>query len=226
MDAQFVSSLEETLKQTLVPDSSVIKQASSKLTKDFYPNPIALPALLQISQTTKQDEIKQLSLVEARKLALDQWETVDASLKPTLRESLLKGTFEEQNKRLRNLSAYVIAAIGEVDLDKNEWQDLLPTLFSAVQNTDVHTREVGTFVLFALLESQIATVIPHISDLLSLFGTLLNDSESKEVRINSIMSLDVISQIIEEDEERTVELAGKFQSTVPSMINIFKDVIR
>ena len=56
MDAQFVSSLEETLKQTLVPDSSVIKQASSKLTKDFYPNPIALPALLQISQTTKQDE--------------------------------------------------------------------------------------------------------------------------------------------------------------------------
>ena len=118
MDAQFVSSLEETLKQTLVPDSSVIKQASSKLTKDFYPNPIALPALLQISQTTKQDEIKQLSLVEARKLALDQWETVDASLKPTLRESLLKGTFEEQNKRLRNLSAYVIAAIGEVDLDK------------------------------------------------------------------------------------------------------------
>lgn len=225
MDAQFVSSLEETLKQTLVPDSSVIKQASSKLTKDFYPNPIALPALLQISQTTKQDEIKQLSLVEARKLALDQWETVDASLKPTLRESLLKGTFEEQNKRLRNLSAYVIAAIGEVDLDKNEWQDLLPTLFSAVQNTDVHTREVGTFVLFALLESQIATVIPHISDLLSLFGTLLNDSESKEVRINSIMSLDVISQIIEEDEERTVELAGKFQSTVPSMINIFKDVI-
>ena len=200
MDAQFVSSLEETLKQTLVPDSSVIKQASSKLTKDFYPNPIALPALLQISQTTKQDEIKQLSLVEARKLALDQWETVDASLKPTLRESLLKGTFEEQNKRLRNLSAYVIAAIGEVDLDKNEWQDLLPTLFSAVQNTDVHTREVGTFVLFALLESQIATVIPHISDLLSLFGTLLNDSESKEVRINSIMSLDVISQIIEEDE--------------------------
>ena len=74
--------------------------------------------MLQISQTTKQDEIKQLSLVEARKLALDQWETVDASLKPTLRESLLKGTFEEQNKRLRNLSAYVIAAIGEVDLDK------------------------------------------------------------------------------------------------------------
>ena len=115
MDAQFVSSLEETLKQSLVPDSAVIKQASNKLVKEFYPNPATLPALLQIYQTTAQDELKQLALVEARKLSLDKWKDVDASLKPTIRESLLKATFAEQNKRLRNLSAYLIAAIADTD---------------------------------------------------------------------------------------------------------------
>ncbi|EMG47821.1 hypothetical protein SBY92_005058 [Candida maltosa Xu316] len=225
MDAQFVSSLEETLKQTLVPDSAVIKEASNKLTKEFYPNPSTLPSLIQIAQTTSQNEIKQLALVEARKLSLDKWETVDASLKPSIRESLLKGTFAEQNKRLRNLSAYVIAAIAEIDLDENQWPDLLSTLVTAVQSTDAHSREVGTFALFTLLETRIASVVPHISDLLNLFGTLLNDPASKEVRINSILSLDVISQTIEENDEIIAQLAEPFKATVPSMIAVFKDII-
>ncbi|RCK60877.1 Importin subunit beta-4 [Candida viswanathii] len=225
MDAQFVSSLEDTLKQSLVPDSALIKQASNKLTKEYYPNPATLPALLQIYQTTAQDELKQLALVEARKLSLDKWTAVDASLKPTIRENLLKGTFAEQNKRLRNLSAYLIAAIADTDLENQEWQDLLPTLFSAVQNTDVQTREVATFVLFTLLESQSVGIIPHIADLLTLFGALLRDASSKEVRINSITALDVIAQIIEEDQDGAFQLADSFRSTVPSMIEVFKEVI-
>ena len=225
MDAQFVSSLEETLKQSLVPDSAVIKQASNKLVKEFYPNPATLPALLQIYQTTAQDELKQLALVEARKLSLDKWKDVDASLKPTIRESLLKATFAEQNKRLRNLSAYLIAAIADTDLENKEWQDLLPTLFTAVQSTDVQTREVATFILFTLLESQSVGIIPHIADLLALFGTLLRDASSKEVRINSITSLDVLAQIIEEDQDGAMKLADNFRSTIPSMIEVFKEVI-
>ncbi|KAI5953436.1 kap123 [Candida jiufengensis] len=225
MDAQFVKSLEELLKQTLTPDSSVIKEASQKLSKDYYPNPQALPSLLQILQQSSQDEIKLLAAVEARKLAIDNWEQVNANLKPAIRQSLLKNTFEEQNKRLRNLSARVIAAIAEVDLDANEWTDLLPNLINAIQSSDTQTKEVATFTLLAMLESQISALLPHINDFISLFGNLLQDPSSKEVRVNSVLALDVLSQIIEDDDAADEQIQEKFKATIPGMVEVLKEVV-
>ncbi|CAI5757877.1 unnamed protein product [Candida verbasci] len=225
MDAQFTNSLEETLKQTLVPDSNVIKQASNRLAKEYYPNPLALPALLTILQQSKENEIKQLAAVESRKLILDNWEKVDSSIKPELRNSLLKLSFSEENKRLRNLISRVVAAIGEVDLDHNQWPDLLPNLINAVQSNEVQAKEVSTFTLFALLESQIASLLPHIDDFLTLFGNLLSDSSSKDARINSVLALDVISQTLDEDEEAGDQLSSKFRATIPGMVEVLKEVI-
>lgn len=225
MDSQFVGSLEETLKQTLTPDSSVIKQASQRLTKEFYPNSQALPALLQIFQQSNQDEVKQLAAVEARKLAADNWESVDASLKPSIRESLLKSTFSEQNKRLRNVSAYLIASLAELDLDANEWQDLLPTLVNAIQGNDAKVKEVAIFTLYALLSSDISALLPHIGDFVSLFGNLVGDPSSKEVRVYSVLSLDAISQIIENDDELSDQVVENFKATVPEMVEVLKEVV-
>ncbi|KAI3407022.2 kap123 [Candida oxycetoniae] len=227
MDPQFVSSLENTLKQTLTPDSLVIKEASQKLSKEFYPNPQALPSLLQILHESGQDEIKQLAAVEARKLALDNWGKVDSSLKAGLKDALLKGTFAESKKSLRNLSARVIAAIAEVDLEVNEWQDLLPNLITALQSGDAHLREVATFILYALLESQISALLPHIDDFVSLFATLIRDPESKEIRVNSVSCLEVIAQIIEDNDsgDDDPQLVEKFKATIPGMVEVLKEVI-
>ncbi|KAI5960399.1 kap123 [Candida pseudojiufengensis] len=225
MDAQFVNSLEDTLKQTLISDSSVIKEASQKLSKDFYPDPKALPSLLQILQQSNQDEIKLLAAVEARKLALDNWEGVNASLKPSIRESLLKNTFAEQNKRLRNASARVIAAIAEVDLEANEWTDLLPNLISAIQSNDVQTKEVAAFTLLAMLESQLTALLPHIDDFITLYGNLIHDTSSKEIRVNSVLALDVLSQLIEDTDEAEPAVYEKFKATIPGMVEVLKEVV-
>ncbi|KAI5969141.1 kap123 [Candida margitis] len=225
MDSQFVVSLEDTLKQTLTPDSSVIKQASQRLTKEFYPNPQALPALLQILQQSNQDEVKQLAAVEARKLVADNWESVDSSFKPNIRDSLLKSVFNEQNKRLRNVSAYLIAALAETDLDANEWQDLLPTLIGAIQGDDVRAKEVATFTLYALLNSEISAMLPHIDDFVVLFGNLTRDPASKEVRVYSVLSLDALSQILENDDEASDQVVENFRATIPGMVEVLKEVV-
>ncbi|KAG5421876.1 kap123 [Candida metapsilosis] len=225
MDSQFVGSLEETLKQTLTPDSSVIKQASQRLSKEFYPNPQALPALLQILQQSNQDEVKQLAAVEARKLVADNWDSVDASLKPGIRDSLLKSTFHQQNKRLRNVSAYLIAALAETDLDANEWQDLLPNLISAIQGDDAKVKEVATFTLYALLNSDISALLPHVDDFVSLFGNLVRDPSSKDVRVYSVLSLDVLSQLLENNEEASDQVVENFKATIPGMVEVLKEVV-
>ncbi|KAG7661069.1 kap123 [[Candida] subhashii] len=225
MDVQFLTSLEETLRQTLVPDSAVIKQASNKLQKEFYTNPLALPALFNILQHAQDDEIKQLASVEARKLVLTNWESMDASLKPAIRDSLLNSTFQQPNRRIRNSTARLVSAIGEIDLEKGEWPTLLSTLNEAIQGSDVQVKEVGVFTLFTLLETQNPALIPHIDNFLTLFGALLRDPSSKEVRVNSVLALDVISQFLEEDSEVSPVLCEKFKATVPGMVEVLKEVI-
>ncbi|CUM67439.1 uncharacterized protein PRCAT00005135001 [Priceomyces carsonii] len=228
MDSQYITSLEATLRQTLVPDSSVIKQASSKLSKDFYPNPLALPSLLHILQNAEDDQLKQLAAVEARKLVLTKWESLDQSLKPTIREGLLNSAFQQPSKLIRHSSARVVATIGEVDLgdpERNQWPELLPTLVKGVQDLNLQTREMAVYTLFTLLETQIPALVPHVGDLLTLLSSLLHDPSSRDIRVNAVLSLDVLSQFIEEDATIDQQLASKFREAIPGMVEVLKEVI-
>ncbi|KAG2735210.1 hypothetical protein G9P44_001424 [Scheffersomyces stipitis] len=225
MDSQYLASLEETLRNTLVPDSAVIKQASQQLTKQFYTNSLALPALFQILQTAQDDKLKQLAAVEARKLVLTNWANVDASLKPAIRDNLLNNTFQQPSKLIRHSSARVVAAIGELDLESNEWQDLLPTLVSGVQNADVQTKEMAVYTLYTILETQIPALVAHVGEFLTLFSNLLSDQSSRDVRVNSVLSLDVLSQFLEEDAQVDAASAAKFRDSIPGMVEVLKEVL-
>lgn len=225
MDTQYLSSLEQTLRKTLVPDSAVIKQAVQTLTKEFYTNPLALPSLFHILQSAQDDELKQLAAVEARKLVISDWSKVDASLKTSIRESLLNTTFHESSKRIRHSCARVVAAIGENDLEDNQWPDLLPTLVNAVQDSNPQTKEMAAYTLYTLLETQIPALAPHIDDFLTLFSGLLRDQTSSEIRVNAVLAMDVISQFIEEDTQINPQLAAKFRDSIPSMVEVLKEVV-
>lgn len=225
MDSQYISSLEETLKQTLIPDSNVIKQATSKLTKDFYTNPLALPSLFHIIQNAPNDELKQLAAVESRKLVATSWESTDPSIKAEIRSNLLTNTFQQPSKMIRHSCARVVASIAEIDLDHNEWPDLLPTLVKGVQDSDVQTKEMAVYTLYTVLETQVPSLVPHVDDFLALFAGLLSDNSSRDIRVNAVLSLDVVSQFIEEDAEINVALANKFKNTIPGMVEVLKEVI-
>lgn len=225
MDSQYLAALEETLKQTQTPDSAVIKQATHKLNKEFYTNALALPSLIHILQNSNDDSLKQLAAVESRKLVLTKWETVDSSLKPQIRDSILTNTFSQPQERIRHSSARLVAAIAEIDLENGQWEDLLAKLVTGVQDANTQTKETAVYTLYTILETQIPALLPHVSDFLTLFSNLLTDQTSRDIRVNSVLSLDVISQFIEEDVEINNELANKFKSAIPSMVEVLKEVI-
>ncbi|KAK6454093.1 ran binding protein [Scheffersomyces xylosifermentans] len=225
MDVQYLASLEETLRKTLVPDSAVIKQASQRLTKEFYTNKLALPALFQILQSAQDDELKQLASVEARKLVLTNWDTVDAASKPAIRDALLQNTFHQPSKLIRHSSARVVAAIGEIDLENNQWPELLPTLVNFVQDSNTQTKEMAVYTLYTILETQIPALVPHVGEFLNLFASLLADQSSRDIRVNSVLALDVLSQLIEEDSEINANYAATFKNSIPGMVEVLKEVI-
>lgn len=224
MDPQYLAALEETLQQTFAP--ATVKQATAKLSKDFYSNPWALPSLLHILQTTQLDQLKQLAAVEARKLVGTKWETVDASLKPEIRKSLLQNTFTQSSPLIRHSSARVVAAIGEYDLQDDSWNDLLPTLVNAVNELNAQTKEMAVYTLYTLLETRALGLIPHQDDFVTMFTTLLLDQTSQDIRVNAVLSLDVLSQFIEEDEEINAATAAKFKASIPGMVQVLKEVIQ
>ncbi|ODV95328.1 hypothetical protein PACTADRAFT_50063 [Pachysolen tannophilus NRRL Y-2460] len=224
MDQQFVSSLRETLGLVTVPDSNTIKSATAKLASDFFTDSKSLPSLIHILQNEKDDQIRQLAAVEARKLVPKYWGCTDDLLKNEIRSSMLQTTFTEHSKILRHSSARVVAAIGEIDLANNQWLDLLNTLVGACSDSNVQTKEMAVYILACLLESEISVLSSHASDFLNLFATTLNDTSSLAIRVTSLLALSDVATYIEDDLD--ANLCSKFASLIPSMVEVLKVVLQ
>lgn len=225
MDAQYLSALEETLKQIQTPDSNVIKQATKRLNSELLTNSLALPALIHILQNSSDETSRQLAAVEARKIAINSWDKVDAQLKPEIRNTLLNSAFNEPVQRIRHSSARIISAISEIDLDNGEWSDLLPNLVNAIEGSDSQVKETAVFTLYTILETQVPALLEHVPGFLKLFSQLLADPSSRDIRVNAVLSLDVLSQFIEQDAEIDAQQAQQFKTTIPGMVDVLKDVI-
>lgn len=224
MDEQYLQSLETTLKQTLVPDSNVVKQAVNKLQKELYPLPAAIPALFQLLLTSQDEAVKQLAAVEARKRVSAAWETLDPLLKPLIKSNLLQHTFGQSNKKIRHSCARTVAAIAIIDLELNQWDELLPALVSGVQDANPQTKEMAIFTLFAVLETQATPLTAHVGDFLDLYAGLLRD-ESRTNRVNAVLALDVLAQYLEELADLDQSLINKFKQCIPGMVEVLKEVI-
>lgn len=84
---------------------------------------------------------------------------------------------------VRHATARVIAAIASHELPLEQWPNLLPFLHSAMTSPVAAQREIGSFILFTILEEVIETFESRIPQFFQLFAQLLNDPESLEVRI-------------------------------------------
>lgn len=226
MSQEFISSLEATLKLIILPDTATVKKATTKLSKEFYPNPDSLPAMIHILQHHPEDQIKQLAAIEARKLVLNHWENVDPQVKAQIRSSVLEFTLQTKNKQVAHNSARVVSTIGEQDLENDQWPDLLNILVAQASSTDVQTKETAVYIIYALLETFCEPLINHAADFLSLFAKSLNDADSLDVRVHSLLALSIVGNYLEEQGgEIDDNLAQQFRELITPMVNVLKAVI-
>ena len=76
--------------------------------------------------------------------------------------------------------------IASLEIPEGTWPALLPFLQQACTSQVVIQREVGSFILFTVLESIVEGLQDHFSGLFELFRGLLADPESLEVRITTV----------------------------------------
>lgn len=218
-EQQFVQLLEGLLQ----PDTERVKSATSTLNKNYYNSPASLNALLQILCGHPKPELRQLAAVEARKLVTKHWANLPADQKSSLRNQLFQFTLNEDHTLTRHSAARVIAAIASQDFEDGEWADLPGYLHQAATSQTARHREVGTYIIWTTLESTGDAFPGKNTDLYKLFQTTIQDSESAEVRINTMLGLSRLAMLLEPDEDP--KALALFQEAVPSMVTVLKATV-
>lgn len=127
--------------------------------------------------------------MEARKLVGKHWAKLPADQKSALRSQLCEYTLNEEATLARHSAARVVAAIAAQDFEDGEWAELPGFLQQAATSSQVRHREVGTYIIWTTLESVGDAFPGQKSDLYKLFNATLQDSESAEVRVNTMLGL-------------------------------------
>jgi hypothetical protein len=209
---------------TFIPaDTEKVKAATSELRKTYYPHAESLLWLLQILTSHDVSQIRQQAAVEALRLVPKHWVALPAGQKPAIREALLKSTLAEESPLVRHSSARVISAIAKIDLEDGEWATLPSFLMEAATQPQVGHREVGVYILFTLIEAIGDGFSDKLPILFQLFGKTIQDQESEEVRINTMMALSRIAMLIDPDED--AESLNAFRATIPAMVAVLKAAI-
>jgi len=102
---------------------------------------------------------------------------------------------------VRHSAARVIAAIASIEVSQGTWNQLLPFLQQTCSSDNVLHREVGSYILFTVLERIVVGFQDHLPHLFQLFGNMLNDPQSIDVRVITVRSLGEIAQFIDTDDK-------------------------
>ncbi|KAF7549231.1 hypothetical protein G7Z17_g6506 [Cylindrodendrum hubeiense] len=215
--------LAQLLQGSQVPNTEQVKAVTAELQKNFYSQPESLLALVEISLTNGDAGVRQLASVQALRLVPKYWEKTPADQRQLARTHLLDGALKESTAVVRHSLARLVAGIVSSDMEQGEGEDFLKQLLPLNNSENVVAREVGSFLLYAMLEEDPTHFSDHTHQLLELFQARIEDSQSKEVRINIVRAIGAILMIVEPEEDPQALKA--MQSFVPSLVNILKATV-
>jgi hypothetical protein len=167
--------------------------------------------------------LRQLAAVEARKLVSKHWASLSEDQKGPLREQLFQFTLNEDHTLTRHSAARVISAIATLDFEDGQWADLPTYLHQAATSQTARHREVGTYIIWTTLESTGDAFPGKSTDLYRLFSSTIQDSESVEVRINTMQGLSRLAMLLEPDEDP--KALAMFQEAIPAMVAVLKSTV-
>ncbi|KAI0453020.1 importin beta-4 [Xylaria acuta] len=221
MDQQKLVAL---LQACQIPDTQKVKAATAELRKNFYPHPDSLLGLLHVIVSHSEATVRMLAAVQALRLVPKHWKKIDASQKPEVRNQLLQTIVNEQDGKCRHGQSRVIAAIATLDFDNNEWADLIPNVTQLATSENVVHREVGSYIIFSLLEANPTYFESHLAKLFELFTKTIRDPQSRDVRVNTMLSISAALMLIDVDEDE--QALNAVQEFIPAMVDVLKDAVQ
>ena len=207
----------------ITANTDQVKAATAELRKNFYPHPEALLGLLHVIVSHSEPTIRMLAAVQGLRLVPKHWEKIDAAQKAAVRNELLQAVVREQDSKCRHGQSRLIAAIATLDFENNEWADLLANVFQLTTSDNVAQREVGSYITYSLLEANPTYFEEHLQRLFELFAKTIRDPDSRDVRVNTMMSISSMLMLIDADEDE--HSLNAVQEFIPPMVEVLKDAV-
>ncbi|KXT04641.1 hypothetical protein AC578_2104 [Pseudocercospora eumusae] len=220
MDEQRFVALLQALTE---PDTQKVKAATSELNKTYYTRHECVLALIHVVINHHDSALRQLAAIEARKQVSKHWTHVPEEQKSQLREQLLQSTVNEEQTLARHSKSRVIAAIAKIDLEDGQWHELPGTLQQAATSNNAKQRDVAVYILYTLLEAMPDIFQENMGSILTLFNQTIQDPESTDVRIHTMLALSELAMVLDTEEDtKNLKL---FQNTIPHMVKVLQATI-
>ena len=213
----------QQLQIVLDPKKGNVKDATKVLQEKYYKQPEALLFLIQIIISHDSTELKQLAATQARPLVSKQWTKIADGQRKSARTQLFQATMAEQNSLARHGAARLVSTIAKIDLEDGEWSELPGLLQSAATSSNAGERAVGVYLLYSLLEAMGDGFSDKFGALFELFSTTINDPESLDVRVNTLLAISKMAVVIDAEEDQAS--VKTFQNLFPSMVKVLQDTI-
>ncbi|KAJ6783051.1 hypothetical protein PWT90_01873 [Aphanocladium album] len=215
--------LVQLLQASQVPDTEQVKAVTADLQKNYYSKPESLLLLVEIALTHGDAPIRQLASVQAARVAAKHWDKVPEDKKSMCRTHLLEGSLKESSAANRHSLARLIADLVTLDMENQQGEEFLQQIIPLSNNDNVIAREVGSYLIYAMLENDPVHFNDHTHQLLQLFQSRIEDPDSKEVRINIVRAVGaILCNIVSEEDPKAAEAVASF---LPSMVNILKATV-
>ncbi|TWU74985.1 hypothetical protein ED733_005787 [Metarhizium rileyi] len=215
--------LAQLLQASQVPNTEQVKAVTADLQKNYYSRPESLILLIEIALTHGDGTIRQLAAVQALRLAPRHWDSTAQDKKPLARSHLLDGALKETSATTRHALSRLVAGIVGLDMENGDAEEFVKQLLPLNNSDNVQSREVGSFILFSMLEENPHHFEEYTHQLLQLFQSRIEDPESKEVRINIVQAVGAILMNIDPDEDP--QSVKAVQGFIPSIVKILKAAV-
>lgn len=141
------------------------------------------------------------------------WPHLTESTRSTIKNVLLSSIQREEEKTIVKKLCDTISELASSLVPENQWPEILPFMFQCVTATSPRLQE-SAFLMFSQLAQYIGeTLIPHITDLHTVFLNVLNNSPNPEVKIAALSAVINFIQCLTSSNER-----DRFQDLLPSMM--------
>ncbi|XP_032225458.1 importin-4 [Nematostella vectensis] len=213
-----MAELESILLKLLVPDNTVIQQATVEL-KEAFKHPAVIPSLMSILSTSQNPQVRQYAAVLLRRRVTKQWTKLPPENHQMLKQGLLQVLTQESVPLVRHSVGQVVSMIAKHELPAGQWPELLLFLQEYVRSQEAANREMGMFVLSSVTESVGEQLRPHFPSLLSLFSTTLEDQGSQVVPFYTIKALMNLIEYVGTDE------IALTRPLIPKVVNVINALL-
>ena len=201
-------------------DNAQIKAATGALNQ-FYSTPDCVPALMHIL-VNGQPQLRQIAAVELRKRSMKWWSQLTDAMTQQIKSGLIEIALKDQNKAIRHSVTRIISEVAAIELPSGKWPDLLTFAQSCCVSHNVVEREIGFYLIYALLDVVSQTFTQHLAQLFTMLTNGLVDPESLDVKMNSLRALSKLTDIIEPTDEPSIK---QFKALVPHMVAVLQNFV-